>query len=92
MKRFSTLFMLLFVGLTIAKGQTTNLEERAIKATINALFKGMSTADTTLVMKGFCYEKHGAKHRQPNSFQLFKGDDGWKIIYIIDTRRKEGCN
>ena len=27
-----------------------------------------------------------------NSFQLFKGEEGWKIIYIIDTRRKENCN
>lgn len=31
-------------------------------------------------------------HCGVNSFQLFKGEDGWKIIYIIDTRRKDGCN
>ncbi len=31
-------------------------------------------------------------HCGVNSFQLFKGEEGWKIIYIIDTRRKEGCN
>ncbi len=31
-------------------------------------------------------------HCGVNSFQLFKGENGWKIIYIIDTRRKEGCN
>ena len=31
-------------------------------------------------------------HCGVNSFQLFKGDEGWKIIYLIDTRRKEGCN
>lgn len=30
-------------------------------------------------------------HCGVNSFQLFKGEDGWKIIYIIDTRRKENC-
>jgi hypothetical protein len=30
-------------------------------------------------------------HCGVNSFQLFKGDDGWKIIYIIDTRRKNNC-
>jgi len=30
-------------------------------------------------------------HCGVNSFQLFKGDDGWKIIYIIDTRRKDNC-
>lgn len=31
-------------------------------------------------------------HCGVNSFQLFKGDDGWKIIYTIDTRRKDNCN
>lgn len=30
-------------------------------------------------------------HCGVNSFQLFKGEDGWKIIYIIDTRRKDDC-
>ena len=27
-------------------------------------------------------------HTGVNSFQLFKGKDGWKITYCIDTRRK----
>jgi hypothetical protein len=31
-------------------------------------------------------------HCGVNSFQLFKGEDGWKIIYIVDTRRKDNCN
>lgn len=31
-------------------------------------------------------------HCGVNSFQLFKDDNGWKIIYIIDTRRKDNCN
>ena len=31
-------------------------------------------------------------HCGVNSFQLFKGDDGWKIVYLIDTRRKDNCN
>ena len=31
-------------------------------------------------------------HCGVNSFQLFKGEEGWKIIYLIDTRRKESCN
>lgn len=30
-------------------------------------------------------------HCGVNSFQLVKQEDGWKIIYLIDTRRKEGC-
>lgn len=31
-------------------------------------------------------------HCGVNSFQLVKGDQGWQIVYIIDTRRKERCN
>ena len=31
-------------------------------------------------------------HCGVNSFQLFKSEEGWKIIYIIDTRRKDKCN
>lgn len=30
-------------------------------------------------------------HCGVNSFQLVKQGDAWKIIYLIDTRRKEGC-
>jgi len=31
-------------------------------------------------------------HCGVNSFQLHKQDGDWKIIYIIDTRRREDCN
>jgi len=31
-------------------------------------------------------------HCGVNSFQLVKMNDVWKIIYLIDTRRKEGCD
>lgn len=30
-------------------------------------------------------------HCGVNSFQLFKDKSTWKIIYIVDTRRKENC-
>ena len=30
-------------------------------------------------------------HCGVNSFQLFKEAGTWKIIYLIDTRRREGC-
>jgi hypothetical protein len=30
-------------------------------------------------------------HCGVNSFQLIKEDDNWKIIYLVDTRRREGC-
>ncbi len=31
-------------------------------------------------------------HCGVNSFQLVKLERGWKIVYIIDTRRKEPCS
>lgn len=31
-------------------------------------------------------------HCGVNSFQLVKMASGWKIVYIIDTRRNEGCS
>jgi hypothetical protein len=31
-------------------------------------------------------------HCGVNSFQLFNDGKGWKIIYLIDTRRKEDCD
>jgi len=30
-------------------------------------------------------------HCGVNSFQLVKGEKGWQIVYIIDTRRKDNC-
>lgn len=30
-------------------------------------------------------------HCGVNSFQLFKDNGTWKIIYLIDSRRKKGC-
>ena len=31
-------------------------------------------------------------HCGVNSFQLAKQESGWKIVYLIDTRRKDNCN
>jgi len=31
-------------------------------------------------------------HCGVNSFQIFNREGVWKIIYLIDTRRKEGCD
>ena len=35
--------------------------------------------------------KNKFSHCGVNSFQLLKQEGTWKIIYLIDTRRKEGC-
>jgi Putative lumazine-binding len=37
------------------------------------------------------YYKEKFSHCGVNSFQLVRFSDGWKIQYIIDTRRKQGC-
>ena len=37
------------------------------------------------------YVNGSFSHCGVNSFQLVKMADGWKIVYIIDTRRKEPC-
>lgn len=148
--------LLIILGLSISnlRAQTINPEETAIKATINNLFNGMRTSDSTLLRKAFApksimqtiattkegkasvrsesvdafvksittphpekYDERivftkilvdgnlasvwtdykfyiGEKfsHCGVNSFQLFKSEEGWKIIYIIDTRRKDKCN
>lgn len=38
------------------------------------------------------YVNGNFSHCGVNSFQLVKMAEGWKIVYIIDTRRKENCN
>jgi hypothetical protein len=38
------------------------------------------------------YAKGKFSHCGTNSFQLVKQSGVWKIQYVIDTRRKEGCN
>ena len=30
-------------------------------------------------------------HCGVDAFQLFKGENGWKVFHIADTRRREGC-
>lgn len=37
------------------------------------------------------YYKNKFSHCGVNAFQLVKNGDAWKIVYIIDTRRKNNC-
>lgn len=37
------------------------------------------------------YYKGKFSHCGVNSFQLIKTAEGWKIQYLIDTRRRQGC-
>ena len=45
----------------------------------------------TAWMKYAFYAGETFSHCGVDAFQLFKGEDGWKIFHIADTRRQEGC-
>ncbi|MFC3879152.1 nuclear transport factor 2 family protein [Algoriphagus namhaensis] len=70
-------------------GQTpadTQLDERILDYQIKV--------DGTLASAWTPYEfyvNETFSHCGVNSFQLVKKSEGWKIVFIIDTRRKEGC-
>ncbi len=37
------------------------------------------------------YVNNKFSHCGVNSFQLFKSDENWEIIYLVDTKRRWGC-
>jgi len=45
----------------------------------------------TAWMKYAFYLGDQFSHCGVDAFQLFKGEDGWKVFHIADTRRREGC-
>jgi len=129
-----------------------SVDEEAVKQTVNNLFLGMKTGDSTLAASAFgsnsilqtivskdgrntvrtepvsefikfvgtphqqkyderivftkiltdgplasvwtdykFYVNEKFSHCGVNSFQLVKGEKGWQIVYLIDTRRKDQC-
>ncbi|WP_373400232.1 nuclear transport factor 2 family protein [Algoriphagus halophilus] len=64
----------------------TYLDERLTDFVIN-VDANMATAWTPYQF----YVNEKFSHCGVNSFQLVKFDGQWKIVYIIDTRRKEAC-
>ena len=65
---------------------TTTLDERILDYQIK-VDGDMAAAWTPYEF----YINENFSHCGVNSFQLIRTPDGWKITYIIDTRRKEGC-
>ncbi|WP_087149452.1 nuclear transport factor 2 family protein [Algoriphagus resistens] len=65
----------------------TKLDERITDYQIN-IDGPMATAWTPYEF----YFNDKFSHCGVNSFQLVKMAEGWKIVYIIDTRRKDGCS
>ena len=45
----------------------------------------------TAWMKYAFYLGDQLSHCGVDAFQLFKGEDGWKVFHVADTRRREGC-
>lgn len=37
------------------------------------------------------YVNGSFSHCGSNSFQLFKNNGNWEIIFLVDTRRRQGC-
>lgn len=64
----------------------TNLDERILEYQIK-VDGTMASAWTPYRF----YVNGNFSHCGVNSFQLVKMAEGWKIVYIIDTRRKEPC-
>lgn len=64
----------------------TNLDERILDYQIK-VDGTMASAWTPYRF----YVNGNFSHCGVNSFQLVKMSEGWKIVYIIDTRRKEPC-
>ncbi|WP_291784455.1 nuclear transport factor 2 family protein [Cecembia sp.] len=69
---------------TVAEG--TVLDERILEYHIK-IDGHMASAWTPYEF----YVSDSFSHCGVNSFQMIKTSDGWKITYVIDTRRKEGC-
>jgi hypothetical protein len=75
-----------FLNRVLNTPESTVLDERIMDYQIK-VDGHMATAWTPFEF----YVNDVFSHCGVNSFQLIKTVDGWKIIYIIDTRRKEGC-
>lgn len=75
-----------FIG-SVAKAPKGSLDERISFTTVN-VDDNLAAAWTPYAF----YYNGQFSHCGVNSFQLHKENGAWKIVYVIDTRRKEGCN
>lgn len=75
-----------FVNRIANTSEGTNLDERILDYQIK-IDGTMASAWTPYQF----YVNDKFSHCGVNSFQLVKMAEGWKIVYIIDTRRKEPC-
>lgn len=73
-------------GGAIARAQPGSLDERISFGSV------LVDANMAQVWTPYEFYRDGQfSHCGVNSFQLVKLNGEWKIVYIIDTRRKEAC-
>jgi hypothetical protein len=75
-----------FIQSIISIPDTTKFQERLMSFTIQ-VDGAMANAWTPYEF----WVNDAFSHCGVNSFQLFKEGEQWKIIYLIDTRRKVDC-
>ncbi|MEG3658737.1 nuclear transport factor 2 family protein [Arenibacter palladensis] len=76
-----------FLKSIVAIPATTKFEEKIMSYNIQ-IDGAMANAWTNYEF----WVNDNFSHCGVNSFQLFNDQGSWKIIYLIDTRRKEGCD
>ncbi|MCK0192878.1 nuclear transport factor 2 family protein [Arenibacter sp. F20364] len=76
-----------FLKSIVSIPSTTKFEEKLLSYSIQ-IDGAMANAWTSYEF----WVNGSFSHCGVNSFQLFNDQGVWKIIYLIDTRRKEGCD
>lgn len=76
-----------FVSRVVNTPASTQLDERILDYQIK-IDGDMASAWTPYRF----YVNDSFSHCGVNSLQLIKTAEGWKITYIIDTRKKQGCD
>ena len=75
-----------FLKSIVSIPSTTKFEERLISFDIR-----VNGALASVITPYYFYVNDKLSHCGVNSFQLYKKEGEWKIIHIVDTRKKEGC-
>lgn len=76
-----------FLGAVSKKDPTTVWFEKLLSYTIK-IDENLASVWTPYEF----YLNDNFSHCGVNSFQLFNNNGNWEIIYIVDTRKRQGCN
>ena len=97
MRKFAAVLFIMLTSLSINAQQTA--DEQEVREVIERFFEGFHARDSIVMKSVFIdawtpysfFLNDTFSHCGVNNFQLLKKEGEWKIIYLIDTRRKEGC-